>query len=860
MFEWIEGSRTFDILFGLITAGACLSVAVPMLWWWLPAHRRSFFGTRIDPTFRLQLAYGLFAMGMFGTDIGCRFIPHDDLAFVHPTYFTITLLLVLTLGPRLLVMASNARRSLTIVGALALTCALGAVALAQPAPIELPNAWKIVPPNGAIARTGTLPEGITLSHDGKRAFVVEGGWGPTGVRTIDLATMQTVERTDMKSAFGRALLDPIGDGVWVAAPSTNQISHILSGKIDRSVQFETDFYPVDVARSPDGKQLAVVGESANKVALLDADTLTQISVNVGHHPRAAVYARDGKSLYVSNWGERTVDRIDVASKKNVGSIVVGLHPGALLLDGSQLDVAVTDDDEIVAIDTTTNAVVKRAALHERGEVGWSPNNLRLAGDALYVSCGAANAIVVLDAATLAPRANAQTGWYPTDIALTSDALYVLDGKGEGGHANPEFFRTGGKVGYIAGNLTGSLRKLPIPSATVGGTRTTMSVARAQEPGPIVRANGPIKHIIYVIKENRTYDQVLGDVAGANGDPTLVLFGRNVTPNEHAIVERFGIFDNFMDNAHVSADGHNWSMAAFANDYLEKMWPPNYSGRRKPYDFEDGAEASVPHAGYLWDIATRAHVSFRNYGEFVTEPAKRGGDYTTQMPNLGVATDPKFPTFDMSIRDVDRFAEWKREFDGFVAHKSLPQLEILRFPRDHTSGTRAGAVTPAGMVADNDRAMGLLVEAVSHSPYWRDTLIVALEDDAQNGADHVDEQRSTFYLVSAYAKHGVHHAHYTTASVLHTIELILGMRPMTPYDATALPLDDALTTVPDLKPFGALAERIDTEATNTKAAYRSATSAKLDLVHADAADPGIMNDILWHSARGNATPPPYGVFH
>ena len=157
-------------------------------------------------------------------------------------------------------------------------------------------------------------------------------------------------------------------------------------------------------------------------------------------------------------------------------------------------------------------------------------------------------------------------------------------------------------------------------------------------------------------------------------------------------------------------------------------------------------------------------------------------------------------------------------------------------------------------------MGLLVEAVSHSPYWRDTLIVALEDDAQNGADHVDEQRSTFYLVSAYAKHGVHHAHYTTASVLHTIELILGMRPMTPYDATALPLDDALTTVPDLKPFGALAERIDTEATNTKAAYRSATSAKLDLVHADAADPGIMNDILWHSARGNATPPPYGVFH
>jgi YVTN family beta-propeller protein len=705
----------------------------------------------------------------------------------------------------------------TVIGALALSCALGAAAFAQPGLIELPNAWKIVRPNGAVAATGTMPEGITLSQDGKRALIVEAGWGPNGLRTVDLGSMQTTSFVEMKSAFGRALRDANGDGAWVAGGSTDAIAHISGGSIDKRIKLDAGYYAVDVTRSPDGTLLAVVGESANKIALIDEAAGAVIAqVDVGHHPRAAVFSQDGATLYVSNWGQRTVDRIDVGTKKNLGSIEVG------------------------AIDTKTNTIVKAVSVHGRGEIGWSPNNLRLVGDSLYVSCGAANTIVVLDAKTLAIRSSVPTGWYPTDAAVTADALYVLDGKGESGHANPQFSMTNRAAGgYIAGNLVGSLRKLPIPSTSATPTRQIASIMRAQEPGPIVRANGPIKHIIYVIKENRTYDQILGDVKGADGDPSLVVFGRKVTPNEHAIVERFGIFDNFMDNAHVSADGHNWSMAAFANDYLEKMWPPNYSDRRKGYDFEDGAEASVPHAGYLWDLATRSHVTFRNYGEFVSEPAKKGGDYTTQMPNLGVATDPKFPTFDMAIEDVDRFAEWKREFDGFVAAKSLPQLEILRFPRDHTSGTRVGAVTPAGMVADNDRAMGLLVEAVSHSPYWRDTLIVGLEDDAQNGADHVDEQRSTFYLASAYAKPGVHHAHYTTSSVLHTIELILGMPPMTPYDASALPLDAAFTTTPNLKPFTALATQIDTQA--------------------DAADPGIMNDILWHSAHPNATPPPYGVF-
>ncbi len=211
----------------------------------------------------------------------------------------------------------------------------------------------------------------------------------------------------------------------------------------------------------------------------------------------------------------------------------------------------------------------------------------------------------------------------------------------------------------------------------------------------MRAGGPIKHVIYIIKENRTYDQVLGDLPQGDGDSHLVMFGQRVTPNEHALAARFGLFDRFFDNAHVSADGHNWSTAAFANDYLEKMWPPEYAGRRTLYDFEDGAHASVPHSGYLWDVAARSGVSFRNYGEFTSAGALAGGDVTTEMPNLRDRTDLHFPTFDMNIRDVDRLREWKREYDAFEHTRTLPQLELVRLPRDHTAGTRPGSVTPKG---------------------------------------------------------------------------------------------------------------------------------------------------------------------
>jgi DNA-binding beta-propeller fold protein YncE len=502
-------------------------------------------------------------------------------------------------------------------------------------------------------------------------------------------------------------------------------------------------------------------------------------------------------------------------------------------------------------------------------VGTSPNALTLDGDRLYVSCGAANAVAVYRTGPrgLTALGAVSAGWYPTAVAVdrAHGALFIANGKGESGHANPHFNPTArSENDYIADNLVGSIRRIAIPddAALSRGLADVRALAQHESvpADPIVRANGPIKHVIYVIKENRSYDQILGDVAGADGDASLVMYGEKITPNQHAIVKRFGVFDRFFENAHVSADGHSWSAAAFANDYLERMWPQNYASRRPFYDFEDGAEAAVPHAGYLWDDAAKHGVSLRNYGEFVTAGPSGPTPVSSMNAVLMKNTDRSYATFDMNVEDVARFNEWKREFDAFEASRTLPQLEIVRFPRDHTSGTRAGGVTPQGMVADNDLAVGKLVEAVSHAPDWSSTAIFVIEDDAQNGPDHVDEQRSTFYLASPYAAGGVQHAMYTQASVLRTMEVLLGLGPMSAYDAGAAPLTAAFTATPNLAPFDALPAQVDVHAKNATNAYRAADSAHLNFAVADAVDEATLNDILWHDAKGpNAPPPRYGRF-
>ena len=477
-------------------------------------------------------------------------------------------------------------------------------------------------------------------------------------------------------------------------------------------------------------------------------------VAVGAHPFGLAYSADGKTLYAANWGESSISAIDVRAATVRATIAVGEHPEAIALspDGSRLYVSETDDDSIGIVDTATQMrasgiAVSPFATTPLGPIaGTSPTAIALSrdGSRMFVAESAINAIGVIDLGSPRPHllGALPTGWYPTAFVVGPDGttLDVLDGKGESSHANPQFepfARKAGEAGYVAHEMIGSIRRIDASDGALerAGARVVENAGdRARgiaEKSAIVVARGPIEHVIYVIKENRTFDQVLGDIPGANGDRNLVLFGKNVTPNQHAIAERFGVLDDTMANAEVSADGHNWSVGAFANDYLERMWPPLYGGRRKAYDFEDDASASTPHNGYLWNAAKRAGISFRNYGEFTTETSMTPGpQIVSHMKDLAERTDPRFPGFDLAFSDLDRFAEWKREFDGFVRNKHLPQLEIIRLPNDHTAGTKPGALTPTAFVAQNDLAVGKLVDAVSHSSYWRDTAIFIVEDDAE----------------------------------------------------------------------------------------------------------------------------------
>ena len=783
-------------------------------------------------------------------------------------------------------------------------------ASAQVVSRRLPTEWLIVPPSGAVAPTLTLPQSATLTSDGLHLIVVEGGAGRPGVRILDPQTLAVQRDIDVHAAYGAPLPDTAGSGFWFSGAGDDTLVHAdaASGAIDRRIALPHGCWPAGIARSRGAIGfLYVTCESANSLLLVNEPDGTLLFGgksalrDIGKHPAGIVMSPDGRYAYVALWGERSVAVVDYGdlligktqTPRLAHTIDVGLHPEALVLsaDGSRLYVAAADDDEVSVVDTSTFMVRSQTnvGLFSDAVIGASPTALALSPDGtrLYVACSAANAIAVMqvDGDTLRTIGAIPTGWYPTAVSLASDgqALFVADGKGEGSRANPQYQpfapRSTQNTGYVASSLVGSVRLIALPTDLelargIGlvrddaGPRMKEALNLATDATPpfdaqstILRSDGPIHHVIYIIKENRTFDQVLGDIGGgADGDPSLTLFGEHVTPNEHAIARTFGIFDRTFTDAQVSADGHNWSTAAFANDYLEKMWPPVYGDRRKLYDFEDGAQASVPHSGYLWNAAARAGITYRNYGEFTTQPAVPGGPVTTTMPDLIGHTDPKYAGFDLAISDAAREAEWEREFNAFESTGTLPALEILRFPGDHTAGTKPGAHTPQAMVADNDAALGRLVEVVSHSPDWSDTVIFAIEDDAQNGPDHVDDQRTTFYVASPYARSGVHHERYSTAGVVRTIELILGLPAMSAYDASAQPLYDAFTTTPNLAPYAAIAPNVDLKAINTRTAYRAGDSARLDFSHEDRIPDGVLNDIVWHAVRGaQATPPPYGVF-
>ncbi len=757
--------------------------------------------------------------------------------------------------------------------------------------VTLPTEWSLEPPPARTVATGTLPQGAATTADGAHLVVVEDGQSSGDVRIFDARTFAPQRTVALEGAAGPPLPDKTGSGFWVGLGAVDALGHIdaASGAIERTVTLPEPFWVSDIVRSPDGKTLAASGDLADAVVLVDeASGTVGPRIRVGRHPNGLAFSADGRKLFAANWAESSVSVIDVATQREVTKIAVGLHPEQLLPshDGKTLYVSEPDDDAVGAIDETTLARVSDTNVGPYGGkvYGASPTSLAASPDGtrLYVTDAAANAIAVVgtNGPTLRLLGAIPVGWYPTAVVIEADgtALDTIDGKGESSRPNPQFdpFGSGAhsRSGYVAASEIGSIRRVAIPDAAglMRGLRTVrahagpelasnLATSPSVPAASLVAARKQIRHVIYIVKENRTYDQVLGDLPRGDGDARLTLFGAKVTPNEHALALRFGMLDATFADAEVSADGHNWSMAAFANDYLERFWPPNYGSRRSDYDFEDGAEASTPHSGYLWDAALRAGVSLRNYGEFTTElslaPQPR---IVSHMPGLGAVTDPAYPGFDLGYSDADREAEWAREYAAYERAGDLPQLEILRLPNDHTAATAPGKLTPSAYVAQNDLAVGRLVDTVSHSPDWKDTAIFIVEDDAQNGPDHVDDQRMPAFAVSAYAPGGVLHAHHSTAGIVRTIEILLGLPPLSAYDAAARPLDDAFGPTADLRPYDALPETVDLKARNGTNAYRAALSARLDFSREDVVSEATLNDLIWHAVRGpNAKTPQYGAF-
>jgi DNA-binding beta-propeller fold protein YncE len=741
-----------------------------------------------------------------------------------------------------------------------------------------------------------------------------------------------------------------------------------------------------VVKGADGaEKILVANEYSDEVLLLDATSgkiETRFDLSAGPtipttYPIAVIASRDGRRAWVALWNGSAVAQLDLASGKVVQQLPLlpplrntapSSHPIAMALspDEKTLYIAMANRDGVAAV-RVAGPKMQTAGFYDtrlpgQAFFGSMPDAVAVTedGGTLLAANSGSNAVAVFDLHT-APRANAPvlpigfipTEWYPTAMAVEGNHVYVATGKGEGTAPNaapqPEPAKPpttaasrleGRPHTYIATMLHGSLATIDLADAKShlkDLTKQTLEsnlMYAAQKRIAFQGGGDKIKHVIYIIRENRTYDQLLGDLGVGDGDPSLTMYGKEITPNLHALALQFGVLDNFYDSGEVSGDGHVWSTAAIDSDYNERTWQIGYRGHERPYDFEGVVEEGYPllehipdvdepGSGYLWTDLTRSHKSLYHFGEFISTkfcddsgeapkehplpqqggtpeevhfcehasirkgdpiPENYGGgtsEYPWAIPLVykNVATkpelvgrfDPDYPDFNLSFPDQLRVNEFLTHFDQWTAdlkggHDTMPAFVMLRLPNDHTAGTRPGSPTPKASVADNDLAVGRAVDAVSHSAYWDSTAFFVLEDDAQDGADHVDAHRSIALVVSRYSPKKdapfVDHTFYTTVSTLHTILTLLGAPPMNNNDAFAPLMAPEFSGAGDQPAFSADFRNRDNGlifTANASKAEGAKESAKMDFQHEDRADPVKLNVILWKDAMGNK-PVPWMLTH
>jgi DNA-binding beta-propeller fold protein YncE len=747
---------------------------------------------------------------------------------------------------------------------------------------------------------GNMPLAMRLSPDARYLVVSLSGWREQGIEVIERATGRVVQTLAQPAAFLGLAFSPNGQALYVAGGNEDAVfryswSDGRATLVDKLVLAEKDpkkdgtRFPAGLAVSRDGRFLYVAENMADSLAVVDlASKLVVARLKTDHYPYEVVVAPDNK-VYVSAWGSNTISVFSAGPDNtlaDMGKIVVGRHPSALVLnaDGSRLFVASASTDRVAVVDTRAKRVIAQLAdpPPSGAREGSTPDALALSADGmrLFVAEADNNAVAFFDLGRGSAGMNTgrardvlagriPCGWYPTAVIASADSLLVLNGKGRGTQANAEMRQPDGKLArnstdYTLGQLNGTITTLPARTSAAELREFTSRVNDANNWGLTLRPTKypPFKHVIYVIKENRTYDQMFGDVKEGDGDPSLLFFTAEATPNHRALAARFGLFDRFFVNAEVSQQGHPWSTSAYVTDYTEKTTPALYSSRRGAPD--DEGEVDEPLSGFLWDAAIRKGLTLRNYGEYCA-PVEVGKDkppapprYRATKAALAPYTNPDYPSFDMNITDQQRVEVWLKEFREYVRKGDLPALEIMHLPGDHTSGGRAGKRTPRAYVADNDLALGRMVEALSQTKFWRDTVFFVLEDDAQDGPDHIDSHRSVLLVISAYNRGGTVHRFVNTTDAIATIEAILGLSPLSQFDRFGDALGEIFSSAPDLTPYVAQtpAQRLDEM--NPSQGSVAWDSERLDLSREDVADMGLFNHILWRAIKGENVPYPQPV--
>ncbi len=763
--------------------------------------------------------------------------------------------------------------------------------------VGLPNGWSLTPV-GKNIQLGDLPLNLVLSNNKKWLAVTNNGQSTQTIELIDRARGKKVDSIVIAKSWYGLAFSKNDQFIYASGGHDNRVNKysIVNNKLrlvdslilGRPWPNRIGTAGLDIDETVHNK-LFVVTKEDNSLYVFDLATKKIVNkIPIGSEAYTCRLSKDKKLLYISSWGGDKILVYDIAAQKLTDSIATGSHPNEMLLSKNDqyLFVAIAQDNAVSIIDTKTKKIVEtlNAALYPQAPSGSTSNGLALSEDqkTLYIANADNNCLAVFDISKPGKSKSKgfiPVGWYPTNVKVAGKTIYVTNGKGLSSAANPYGPNPAGseqvvlrhagdstrpaKVQYIAGLFHGTLSIIHQPSpeqlavysqSVYNNTPYTKEKelnpgGEAGNPIPMkVGEKSPIKYVFYIIKENRTYDQVLGDVAGGNGDTSLTLFGERITPNQHKLVKEFVLCDNFYVDAEVSADGHNWSMGAYANDYLEKTWPSSYGGRGGSYGGEGERKIANNRDGFIWDHCKRNNVTYRSYGEFVSG----------NKPSIDVLKDhfANYTGWNLSVRDTVRFYQWKKDFDSLVAANALPQFSSIRFGNDHTEGMRAGRPTPFAHAADNDLAVGMFIDYLSKSAVWKESVVFIVEDDAQNGPDHVDAHRSPIYVVSPFVKRkNVDHTMYSTSGILRTIELILGMPPMTQYDAAATPLWRVFTHQPDYTAFDHLPANVNLNDKNPARTPMALLSEKFDWGKEDAVPDLVFNEILWQGLKGRSAPSP-----